>query len=442
MGTLTVSTLNDVSAYRSSGTALSGSDVMEISLSGTTGHVSAKCTLANLQAYLNFVPANTTYKVFDIFYRTINETPLQITYLNNTYGTGVTNLYSAWPLFIDPAAAGGDTSINNAAPNWVAQGNTNLQTVYTTFWSKLSAATGGFNVATQSKLKWESVNINSISTYVNSTYMNEYNAQGYTGRFLIDIANGYVAAPILNNTFVRNVSAGTDFSTSEMDTLQNITGQFLANSSAVVSGVFSQTTLQASVGGGGQGRITVFDASTVARTSTETKPKNVHYCPYMQIANTITELDLVNVNAALSGYAVSPASISEVADTTASGNTLSLSATVTPYNLFGGLTTVANQNLSNTGFQKLPGGLIMQWGTFTNPLTEGTFAVTFPIAFPSVCLNVQLTVSNPDNSTAGNRDYWVQMGSPLPTALGFTAMLQNATQSTIAGITYWFAIGY
>lgn len=45
----------------------------------------------------------------------------------------------------------------------------------------------------------------------------------------------------------------------------------------------------------------------------------------------------------------------------------------------------ANQDLSTNGFQKLPGGLILQWGTATVTTTSagGTSTVTLPTTFPS-----------------------------------------------------------
>jgi len=44
--------------------------------------------------------------------------------------------------------------------------------------------------------------------------------------------------------------------------------------------------------------------------------------------------------------------------------------------------------LSYNGYQILPNGLIMQWGTVTLPPNSSTVTVTFPIAFPSTCLQV------------------------------------------------------
>lgn len=41
-----------------------------------------------------------------------------------------------------------------------------------------------------------------------------------------------------------------------------------------------------------------------------------------------------------------------------------------------------NQTLSTSGYQKLPGGLIIQWGTYL----AGATSVSFPITFPNLCM--------------------------------------------------------
>lgn len=48
--------------------------------------------------------------------------------------------------------------------------------------------------------------------------------------------------------------------------------------------------------------------------------------------------------------------------------------------------TSSNQQLSQSGYQKFPGGLIIQWGRNTPGAT-----VTFPIAFPTACFSVAAT---------------------------------------------------
>ena len=57
--------------------------------------------------------------------------------------------------------------------------------------------------------------------------------------------------------------------------------------------------------------------------------------------------------------------------------------------------TGTNQSLTGSGYQKLPGGLIIQWGEYTATMTHGqTYTVAFPIAFPNNCLQVNTSVSN------------------------------------------------
>jgi hypothetical protein len=443
MGTLTVSKLNDISSYRASSTALSGFDVMEISLSGTTGYVSAKCTLDNLKAYFNEVPANTTYKVFDIFYRTINETPLLITYANAVYTTDLT-LYSAWPLFIDSTAAVADASINIAAPNWIAKYNgynpsLNIQNNYPTLWSKLQEATSGIGGAftDYSKIKWEAVNVNNAGQIANSQYMQDYNTYGYTGRFLIDINNGLVAAPILNNSFIRNVSNGVTNTVSGLGTSE--------------TDIFKSHNHNIYTNGGGSGYIginpetaginSILTATILPSGNTETRPKNIRYCPYMQIANTVTDLSIVNVNAALSAVNIPFATIAQVGvfSTTASATT---SAVISPYTLTNAFALSSNQNITLSGYQKFPGGLIMQWGKYPLPTNNpSNFDIAFPISF-GTCLNAQATCTNAAETHGNTSRYWVDISSISNTILRLTTASADNENFHAGEFIYWTAIGY
>ena len=87
---------------------------------------------------------------------------------------------------------------------------------------------------------------------------------------------------------------------------------------------------------------------------------------------------------------------------------------------------VANQSLGASGYQKLPGGLIMQWGSYTTASTPGG-TVTFPTAFANACAIVNLT------ATGGtDEDYVVS---------------KNTTSFTYAGSSsgtggFYFALGY
>lgn len=94
----------------------------------------------------------------------------------------------------------------------------------------------------------------------------------------------------------------------------------------------------------------------------------------------------------------------------------------------------ANQSLGLNGFQRLPGGLIVQWG-FATTNASGRAAVTFPLAFP---IALDRAIVNPvnANATVGSQN------SAGPT--GFDHNILNAATAGLvaAGVTVgYYAIG-
>ncbi len=86
-------------------------------------------------------------------------------------------------------------------------------------------------------------------------------------------------------------------------------------------------------------------------------------------------------------------------------------------------------SLIGTGYTKLPNGLILQWGTLANSATPGTgTAVTFPIAFPSLIM--QVLVSNANGYSTG------VVSSNSTTLTGF-----NSFSSVGSSVSSWLAIG-
>ncbi|KAF1072696.1 MAG: hypothetical protein GAK45_00131 [Pseudomonas citronellolis] len=87
--------------------------------------------------------------------------------------------------------------------------------------------------------------------------------------------------------------------------------------------------------------------------------------------------------------------------------------------------------LASNGYQKLPGGVIIQWGSVTNSATAGSAtAVTFPIAFPNAARSVHL------NSTVASTTpayAWCD---------GVTASGFNSRSNTANSGAYYIAIGY
>lgn len=98
----------------------------------------------------------------------------------------------------------------------------------------------------------------------------------------------------------------------------------------------------------------------------------------------------------------------------------------------------SNQSLTTNGYQKLPGGLIVQWGT-TSAITVNTnVTITLPITFPNAGLNGQATMINSDSSLT--KDNAANVVSISTNQIIVRANEINANQT--AAPYYWLAIGY
>jgi len=91
-----------------------------------------------------------------------------------------------------------------------------------------------------------------------------------------------------------------------------------------------------------------------------------------------------------------------------------------------------SQSFSTNGYQILPGGLTIQWGTSTGNLTNIN-TVNFPISFPNACYSVSLTPI-------------VSGGSASPAVLNSSASTSSFSWGRYGGdggITlYWLAVGH
>lgn len=111
-----------------------------------------------------------------------------------------------------------------------------------------------------------------------------------------------------------------------------------------------------------------------------------------------------------------------------SGSQLKAQVDATDMGAFVMQSAFTDHSLGGNGYQKLPGGLIMQWG-YSND-TASTMTITLPIAFPNAFLNVQLTITSASVSSAG-------ASISNTSQFSFT---RDASYPT-SGF-YWFAIGY
>jgi hypothetical protein len=103
--------------------------------------------------------------------------------------------------------------------------------------------------------------------------------------------------------------------------------------------------------------------------------------------------------------------------------------------------TGANQSLGTNGYQKLPGGLIMQWGNVNvSPTLGGTTTVSFGVAFSSAVYSIVATPINITASLPGDkRDSWT-VYSVTTSQFVLRSDVENMPDSP--GLNYyWFAIG-
>ncbi|WP_306382879.1 phage tail protein [Pseudomonas protegens] len=195
----------------------------------------------------------------------------------------------------------------------------------------------------------------------------------------------------------RGVDAGRALGASQTDALQNITGEsstFPTGSTAPLSssGAFktnARSLVPTGIAGGGawSSASIDFDASRVARTAAETRPRNLAVMWCIKAWNAPINQGNIDV-AALASLAVQA---TEMNQGTARVATLAQTFTgtddsviVTPNKLRWGFSI----SLSPNGYIALPswlGGLILQWGVVSATGGSAPFGtLNFPMAFPGV----------------------------------------------------------
>ena len=202
------------------------------------------------------------------------------------------------------------------------------------------------------------------------------------------------------------------------------------------------------------------EALTGTDTARATTPANVKYVLDNRAASeTATGLVELATNAeALTGTdtarATTPANVKHVLDNRAASETATglvelatnaevdagsdTSRAITPAGLFS-----LARSLAANGYIKLPGGLIVQWGE-TSAISQdsGSTAVTFPLAFPTACRAVALSVVNSAASTTANFDQSAQLVSKSTTTFN---VLMQAHASAATSTTFpvaWIAVGH
>lgn len=103
--------------------------------------------------------------------------------------------------------------------------------------------------------------------------------------------------------------------------------------------------------------------------------------------------------------------------------------------------------LEETGYEVLPSGRIVQWGTYV-PNSRLT-AITLPKPFPNKCLNVQVSWGEDfvDNGYSDNSLIWGgfpgnEVGTETKEVITLVSNLKKADTLDVYGRLYWQAIGY
>jgi len=91
-------------------------------------------------------------------------------------------------------------------------------------------------------------------------------------------------------------------------------------------------------------------------------------------------------------------------------------------------------NLTTNGYQKLPSGLIIQWGTAQTD-SSGIASITFQIPFPAACCSRQ-------GNAISLTPFFCQPYSHDSTYVNFKVMTQAGASAGAGQYVVWIAIGY
>jgi hypothetical protein len=99
------------------------------------------------------------------------------------------------------------------------------------------------------------------------------------------------------------------------------------------------------------------------------------------------------------------------------------------------LNLLDSKSLAASGYQKLPSGLIIQWGSSTTA-GSGTVAVTYPVAFPTGTLKVVVSLQ----TSSIDLPYFV--GTDAGTTTGFNLYACSTSGAAVSVTGKWIALGY
>ncbi|WP_323115173.1 phage tail protein [Pseudomonas guariconensis] len=278
-----------------------------------------------------------------------------------------------------------------------------------------------------------------LATYLGSTFNKGGEAAGYfrlpdsRGEFLRGWDHG------------RGVDAGRTLGSEQLDAVQNIQGAMRSRSSITVGvpgGIFSGSgpfTVTTQVGGAANSvgtnvnantDLVTFDASLVARTAAETRPRNLAVMWCIKAWNAPVNQGQVDIAALvpLAGQAnETKLGTAKIAPQTQVDEGLVDDVIVTPKKLRMGF-SYQFDNIGYIAFPSWLGGFLMQWGVATTIASDNVNA-TFPIPFNQKCFRVFAT-----HGTGGTP---AATGAPPGTLTGVNLRISVSGASSIG----YLAIG-
>jgi hypothetical protein len=151
----------------------------------------------------------------------------------------------------------------------------------------------------------------------------------------------------------------------------------------------------------------------------------------LTVADGGTGASTITANSVILGNGASTLSGNLVAPST-SGNVLASNGTTWNSSALSSLSAF-DKSLTANGYQKLPSGLIMQWGESASVNQDSSVSVTFPIVFPSACVSVVIT---------GNKSI-VTTGQGIQTVQSVSTTGFQINNGQDAAMTFfWLAMGY
>lgn len=284
-------------------------------------------------------------------------------------------------------------------------------------------------------------------------------------RLLVAQYGSIDAVPKAGDRFIRNAAGGLTVGTQQGDAIRNITGETkygydgdtvydpaaAASSSAIyypdrkAPDTVNNLTVPSSAAN--NWRPLVFDASRAVPTADENRPKAIVMVLCIKAKDSLDDVVMwvkaygVVSNAGTLDASTLAAGLQNKSD---KGHTHRAAEISDLGDAIKQQMAAAMQHQASTnGYTKLPNDLIDQWGeVLMSWQGEGPVKVTFPIAFPNACYNVQITAKSSGRSGFVGTDLTIGVGEI--TATGFSAMLNTWSQGVATNDFQgflWRAIG-